>query len=265
MRPDPATGLTVGLGLAFLGSLLAQVFLFLPPPVGFAWLLLLAAWVYWIHRRAARVAAVVGLRPLSAATRLAWVAVPATLLLGIGACGVVYAWAGSIRFPIPLPRGNQIEAYIGTLAGWLTFTFYAAFVGPIIEEFAFRGWVQQSIGRRFGAVAGISASAVLFAAFHLWYSHPRALLVPLVLGMSWGAAVYLTRSIWAGVLLHGAWNATLMLIQRSGIDSASFFLWSHPHLGLLLAIVMVVCAIGTLGLLWRRLPARSTPQHHVGG
>ena len=182
-----------------------------------------------------------------------------------GVCGVVYAWAGPIRFPIPLPPGNPIEAYIGTPGGWLTFTFYAAPVGPLIEELAFRGWVQQSVARRFGGVAGIVVGAILFAALHLWYSHPDALLVPLMLGLAWGVAVHLTRSIWAGVLLHGAWNTTLMLIQRSGIDSASFFFWSHPELGPLVQTAMIAGAIATLALLWRRLPARPAPRYVVGG
>lgn len=258
-KPDIATGLTLGLGLGFLGSLLAQLFLLLPPAVGFAWLVLLGGAVYRVHRRPARAAAAVGLRPLGPASRLAWAAVPATLLLGIGVSGLVWVWAGPMRFPIPQREGNPIEAYIGTPGGWLTFTFYAALVAPLIEELAFRGWVQRTLGRRFGAVAGIAVGAILFAVFHLWYSHPQALLVPLILGVIWGAAVHLTRSVWAGVLLHGAWNATLMLIQRSGIDSASFFRWSHPELGLVFAMAMVAGAMGTLALLWRRLPARSRP------
>ena len=137
-------------------------------------------------------------------------------------------------------------ALLGTfLAGSFIYLPPVFAVVWLIEELAFRGWVQQSVGRRLGATAGIATSAILFTVFHVWYSHPEALLVPLVLGVVFGVAVHVSRSLWKGVLLHGTWNGTLMLLESTGIDATAFFSWPDPAVGLSIA---VLTALGGAGL-----------------
>lgn len=252
---DVPLGLLTGLGLALFGSLLAQLFLLVAPALGAIWLLLFLAGVLWLHGKHRPT---VALKEIRASAWLALVgAVPVTLVLGLGISGLIQTWAGPIPFPIPLPEGdNLLEPYLASLGGWATFALYAAVIGPVVEELAFRGWIQQSIGRRFGGFTGIVSAAFLFALFHLWYVHPAAIVLPFVLGVILGTAVHLTGSVRVAIVLHGAWNTLLMLIHLSRIDPAVLFYWHREDLGASVPVAMSVgagIALGVLGYLYWRV------------
>ena len=74
---------------------------------------------------------------------------------------------------------------------------------PVLEETVFRAWIQRPAERRWGPAVAITSSAVLFALVHL-----DSALVPFYFidGVIIGVTVWLTRSLWAGVVLHAAHN-----------------------------------------------------------
>jgi len=116
--------------------------------------------------------------------------------------------------------------------GWLPLSVALFVAAPLVEEAAFRGWLQRPLERRIGPAWAIGVSALLFALVHGF-----PLLVPyyVVAGVVLGATVYLTRSLWVAIVAHAAHNlwsygsdaigltneATIELSRRSGVFAAS--------------------------------------------
>lgn len=91
---------------------------------------------------------------------------------------------------------------------------------PLLEELAFRGWVQRPLERRFGAWPAILFTAFLFALAHM---QPDAIPIRLAGGLALGYVTYATRSLWAGVVLHVAWNLGVVVV--TGVFDRYF----HPE------------------------------------
>jgi len=77
-------------------------------------------------------------------------------------------------------------------------------VAGIVEEAAFRGYMQEPIEKRHGPVIAILLTGVLFGFAH--FSHPETttMLMPFYTGVAavYGMIAYLTNSILPGMLLH---------------------------------------------------------------
>lgn len=243
------------------------------PVAAAAWAATLgAAFLWWYLRDHAGAAArreLVRVRaPAGSPGRMA-AAIAATLALALGVAGLLAQFAP----PIDLADRATLErmiAYQGTPGGWIALTLLIALVIPMVEEFAFRGHIQHALERRWGPVPAIAVAAVLFAACHMSPSHPSLMLIPLTLGLAMGAAVYLFRSIWIGVLIHGLWNGAMAGLEAAGASS----LTSGPTGGeahLALAVVLtgagltgwaVILHAGrtTIRALPRSLPADGAPR-----
>lgn len=120
-------------------------------------------------------------------------------------------------FVVPVPPENlgldPFAALLSTREGRLALAIFAVGCAPIIEEFVFRGLIQSRLEMRFGAGSAIFGAAFLFAVIHLL---PWVFPVHLMLGAIFGFAVYATRSIWSGVILHAANN--LMAVVTSPLS-----------------------------------------------
>lgn len=200
------------LGVFLLWNLVAGSFLlFAPPEIGLPIALTLSAGLLWgyLLRPAPgssprRRWATLRLRPLRGPA-LGWslFAVPVVLLLS-WALGDVYS-----RFvAVPPESLNPFEPIMRTPMGRLSICVFAIAVAPIVEEFFFRGLIQRQMERRRGVAAGILIAAAIFAAVHLL---PWVFPLHFFLGVAFGFAVYATRSIWTGVILHAANNSAAML------------------------------------------------------
>lgn len=88
-----------------------------------------------------------------------------------------------------------------------------AIIPPLIEEFALRGVLMQSL-RKYGNAFAIITSAFVFGIFH-----GNAVQIPFAFlcGLVIGYAVIATESIWTGIIIHGLMNA------MSGISSALIY------------------------------------------
>jgi len=77
-------------------------------------------------------------------------------------------------------------------------------VAGVVEEAAFRGYMQGPIEKRHGPVVGILITGILFGFAH--FSHPETtmVLMPFYVGVAvvYGMMAYLTNSILPGMVLH---------------------------------------------------------------
>ena len=86
-------------------------------------------------------------------------------------------------------------------------------IPPLIEEFALRGVLMQSL-RKYGNAFAIITSAFVFGIFH-----GNAVQIPFAFlcGLVIGYAVIATESIWTGIIIHALMNG------MSGISSALIY------------------------------------------
>lgn len=164
------------------------------------------------------------LRPLGrAALRATLAAVPVLIALS-WAVGEV--WTRLV--PVPPDTLRPFETLTRTPEGRLVVTLFAVAAAPLLEELVFRGLVQGRLERRWGPAPAIALTSVVFALFH---ALPWVLPIHIVLGLAFGWAVYATRSVWAGVVLHAANNSLAALgmggapprlpptVWRAGVDA----------------------------------------------
>jgi membrane protease YdiL (CAAX protease family) len=137
------------------------------------------------------------------ALRWSLIAIPVLLILS-WSLGEVY-----VRLvPVPPESFDPFGELMRTPAGRLAVTVLAVGIAPVLEEFFFRGFIQRALERRVGAPAGIAIAAAIFGAVHVL---PWVFPLHFFLGLAFGYAVYATRSIWTGVILHAANNAAAVV------------------------------------------------------
>ena len=100
---------------------------------------------------------------------------------------------------------------------WWAAVVGAAIGAPVIEEFLWRGFLQQGLkATGMGVRAAIAVSACLFALIHLPALPEGARLVGVstlvVLGVAWGLLYERTGRIAAPILAHAAFNAANLLM-----------------------------------------------------
>lgn len=96
--------------------------------------------------------------------------------------------------------------------GAKTSVAFSLIFAPLIEEVIFRGLIQYPLEKWIGPFFAVLASSILFAAAHL---KPQVFPMYLADGILYGSAVYATRSIWAGVILHLFDNIVSILLDNS--------------------------------------------------
>lgn len=217
---------------------LALLFQF-SPPVAIGGMVALAALflrVYAIPSRwSARARARSRVRRIGRAWPWVVLTAPAMAGLSLGLWSVLLAlgMATEVEF------APEVQKFLERPGGEVAFYLLAVLVAPLLEEFGFRGWVQRPLERRWGAQPAIAVTAVLFALAHL---EPQAVPVRLAAGLVLGHAVYATRSIWAGVALHVAWNAGVLAFGTALPDfdpTGKGWRWAAPAAG-----------VALLSLLW---------------
>jgi membrane protease YdiL (CAAX protease family) len=231
-----AISLRTGYGLVGLPLMLAVYALFL--------------WRLILHRRApSNRWALLRLRPLQGhGLRWTLVGIPVLLVLS-WALGEVY-----VRL-VPVPP-DSFDPFGDLMASWegrLAITVLAVGIAPVLEEFFFRGFIQRALERRFGAAAGVSLAAAIFALVHVL---PWVFPLHFFLGLAFGYAVWATRSIWAGVILHAANNAVAVAGLGFQGDEATPTptLWQvGPNVEWWISILMLLASAGAAAVVARHL------------
>lgn len=208
-EPDPMRTLRyIGIFLAW-NLAVSGAILLLPPLVGIpaillAYVLLLRGYLLREDRKGRRRRALLRLRPLTGEP-LRWtlLSVPVLLMLTWALEGLY------VRIvPVPPETLDPLGPLMRTPLGTLAVALLAVGIAPVVEEMFFRGLIQRSLEIRLGVVSGIALGAGLFAAVHVL---PWVFPLHLFLGVAFGFAVYATRSIWSGVILHTANNALALI------------------------------------------------------
>jgi membrane protease YdiL (CAAX protease family) len=215
-----AIGATVGLGLHLLvGS--AEVPRYLVNLIGVAVqaLVFLGILRLVVVGTEALSWAEMGWRPLNsgAVRNLAFgatVAVPVIGLTSIVAAGLVTVFNQVPDSPLP-PTGQTVGLIVQLIAG--------ALIAPIAEEAVFRGFAITAWRRTVGEGGALARASIVFALAHVINVSGESLpevggliavgfgtRIPVALALGW---LYLrTRSIWAPIGLHMAFNAALLLL-----------------------------------------------------
>ncbi len=224
--------------------------LLLPPAAGIVIALLLSGWLLfrYILRRGKsgqpRRWAILRIRPIARA-QLRWVGIGVPLVIAFSwALGEIY----TRLVPVPPENFSTFGPLTSTMYGRLALALLAVAIAPLVEEFFFRGLIQSRLARAYGSTMGIGVAAALFAAVHLL---PWIFPLHFFLGLALGYSVYITRSIWTGVILHAANNTTALV--ATGIQTVEPI--SAPTLwevGLTAEwwIALLILAVSGIGLAW---------------
>ncbi len=170
------------------------------------------------------------------------------------------AWLGSVNADLPLPESWRawdeqqaalIEQVLGADMNVVLALLLVALTPAVCEEVMFRGYLQRQVERSFGVVWSIVAVGVLFGAFHL---RPSQVLPLTMLGFYLGFSVWVTGSLWAGVLVHLLNNGLAVVVsdylkRRPDLDPVALDTIAVPWY---LAVLSAVAAAGIAALLLRR-------------
>jgi uncharacterized protein len=140
------------------------------------------------------------------APRWVWIGIAggavAWVLARLGAVGYYYL-AGGDDIQAPYREAAQGGAFSVVLS-----ILFLAVLTPIGEEFLFRGVVATAL-LRYGALAGVAGSALIFALLHGFNS---AFVTALVVGLIAAELRRRSDSVWPGVLTHVVNNLIGQLI-----------------------------------------------------
>jgi membrane protease YdiL (CAAX protease family) len=137
---------------------------------------------------------------------------------------------------VPYPVAAFREGYSLPIASlplkWLAIVVAAASAG-ICEETGFRGYMQQPIEKRHGAVAAVLISSLLFMALHM----TKSWAIPSMLPIVFGAGVLLGLIAWAsGSLIPG-------ILGHTAMDVGMFAYWWSGTAGTFSARTVAITGI----------------------
>jgi len=172
------------------------------------------------------------------------------LALGLGVMGLSFGavWAlGGYQVTVADLSGTERLRV-------LLIAFLAGLLPGIFEELMFRGFLLQSVEALSGTWVGLAVSSLVFGAAHLANPHATwwsAVAISLEAGLLIGAVFLATRSLYAAVGLHFAWNFLVSLVgipvsggEAQGLLSTTAVgpMWlTGGDFGIEASVVPVVC------------------------
>ncbi|MDD2534758.1 MAG: CPBP family intramembrane metalloprotease [Eubacteriales bacterium] len=143
--------------------------------------------------------------------RMNWSEIWPTLTIAGGLIGLTNLLFGLIQllggqFPV-VERAmtdylSSAEAFSPSI-GYVWLTLGIAILAPISEELLFRGIIQGELRRAMPEWVAVVVQAILFAVFH---AQPIQIAYVMIPALALGALYAITRTIWAPIILHIAFN-----------------------------------------------------------
>jgi len=132
------------------------------------------------------------------------------IVLAIGLI-IVEAW-------LPQNKSFPLEKLFSSPASAYTLAVFSVTVAPFMEEMIFRGVFFAFFERMIGIRSALLVTALLFALIHApeYWGAWSGLALILVVGLVCSTARALTGSVVPGVILHVAYNGTLMVLLFVG-------------------------------------------------
>jgi membrane protease YdiL (CAAX protease family) len=147
-------------------------------------------------------------REASRANRLADDVWGMALFAGVLGLVAVLFLQGVTNRLVVLPMQQDVDASQYPFITILSWILMGAAVAGVVEEVAFRGYMQAPIERRHGPVIAILVTGVLFGFAHFTHPEVTLVLMPYYLAVAavYGALAYLTDSILPSMVLHAGGN-----------------------------------------------------------
>ena len=130
------------------------------------------------------------------------------LLAGMLGLVSVLLLQGVLGRLVALPRQRGIDPALYPPVTVLLWVVMSALVSGVVEETAFRGYLQRPIERRHGPWVAILVNGVMFGLLHFTHPEVTLALLPFYLGVAavYGMLAYLTDSTLPGIVLHAGGN-----------------------------------------------------------
>jgi membrane protease YdiL (CAAX protease family) len=137
---------------------------------------------------------------------------PALLAGWLGLIGVVLFQQVMNRL-IHLPEGQDLRQLGMPTGSLLVLVIMGSIVAGVVEEVAFRGYMQGPIERRHGPVAAILITGLFFGATHFTHREVTWAVMPYIMAAAgvYGTIAYLTNSVVPGMVLHAGGDVFLGL------------------------------------------------------
>ncbi len=184
---------------------------------------------------------------------LLWV-IPLAVFCGQLGVYISHGWKELLEYAPELKRFDgettmQVVADLARTANpWLLLLFIAVFPA-IAEEIVFRGVVGRGLVARYGLIAGVAITSILFAVVHL---HPVHVLALLPLAVAIHVAYLASRSFWVPVLLHflnNAWAVMYMLVTADAETAKTPMV--EPSLPVELFVASGLCSLAIGWVFWK--------------
>jgi len=109
---------------------------------------------------------------------------------------------------VTIPQQQDIDPSQYPVMTVFLWVLMSAAVAGVVEETAFRGYLQGPIERRHGPVIAILVTGILFGFLHFTHPEVTLVLMPFYLAVAtvYGTLAYLTNSTWPGMVLHAGGN-----------------------------------------------------------
>jgi len=174
------------------------------------------------------------------------------------------------QFLVPMP--DFIAELLGDVfSGGLGMVIVLVVVAPLTEELLFRGLILRGFMQRYGTVAAVLLSTLLFALIHV---NPYQFASAILGGVFLAWLFVRTRSLWPCIIAHALFNGHLIVLpmlhdryglkilgytEMAGDGSVAFQPLWFDALGLLLVVLGVGTAALLAGPKRSRSPANDSP------
>jgi membrane protease YdiL (CAAX protease family) len=168
-------------------------------------------WLYWHYVRGAGWprSTSAARRANSRANRLVGRTWGAALLAGILGLVTILLFQGVLGRLVSLPREQHMDFSRYPATTVFFSLLMSAVVAGMVEETAFRGYVQRPLERSYGPVLAILVTGTLFGFAHFTHPEVTLVLLPYYLAVAavYGALAYFTDSTLPSMALHIGGNA----------------------------------------------------------
>ena len=114
-------------------------------------------------------------------------------------------WSLTFRIYEFQPEIFKTARYLNDYPAWTSWSIIlmASLVAGICEEIGFRGYLQAPLEQKYGPVAGISITSLVFVVVHLHQAWASGILVQIfVISFMIGYLAYSTKSLFPGIIAH---------------------------------------------------------------